>query len=93
MHSSSSALCLFCAAQGYPVPITRSDLKEGTLSRFFCFFSPHTFSEPVGGARPRFSTDSKGTVLERISGIALTMLCPGQGFPVPTFRYRTCCVL
>lgn len=41
--------------------------------------------EPVGSTIPTFVSDMKGKA--RIaSGKELTMLCPAQGFPVPTYR-------
>ena len=40
----------------------------------------------MGSSRPRFGTDSKGTVLERMVKLPLTMQCTGQGYPVPSFR-------
>lgn len=50
------------------------------------FFEQILKKEPVGSSRPRFGTDSKGTVLERMVKLPLTMLCTGQGYPVPSFR-------
>lgn len=42
--------------------------------------------EPVSSTRPRFATDSKLVLLERTARLSLSLACPGQGFPVPSFR-------
>ena len=52
------------------------------------FKKPLNPLEPIGGAGPKFSSDSKslGTFEKNLSG-ALSLLCPAQGFPLPSFRY------
>jgi len=40
----------------------------------------------MSSTRPRFASDSKGNVLERTARLSLSLSCPGQGFPVPSFR-------
>lgn len=43
--------------------------------------------EPVATKKPKFSSDAKFTGYERVRGDDLTLLCPAQGFPVPSYRY------
>lgn len=45
------------------------------------------FSEPIGSTKPKFPTiiDSLGFRGEQLR--ALTLLCPAQGYPLPSFRY------
>ena len=46
--------------------------------------------EPIGGAAPKFSSESKtiGT-FEKTGGDSLALACPAQAYPLPTFRYKT----
>ncbi|XP_046417322.1 Down syndrome cell adhesion molecule-like protein Dscam2 isoform X3 [Neodiprion lecontei] len=44
-------------------------------------------TEPVGSKAPKFSNDAKKAWYERLTGQDLTVLCPAQGFPVPTYRW------
>ena len=43
-------------------------------------------TEPIGSAGPKFTTDDKSATFERLSGSALSLTCPAQGFPLPAFR-------
>ncbi|KAG5326420.1 DSCL protein, partial [Pseudoatta argentina] len=42
--------------------------------------------EPVATKKPKFSSDAKFAGYERVQGDDLTLLCPAQGFPVPSYR-------
>ena len=45
--------------------------------------------EPIGGAIPKFTTDSKSLgTFEKTFGGTLALLCPAQAFPLPSYRYR-----
>ncbi|XP_043680301.1 Down syndrome cell adhesion molecule-like protein Dscam2 isoform X1 [Vespula pensylvanica] len=45
-------------------------------------------TEPVATRKPKFSSDSKIVGwYDRAAGQDLTLLCPAQGFPVPTYRW------
>jgi len=69
-----SSIALTCPAQGYPLPGFRFVLNS--------FFSP----EPIGGSKPKFSSDidSSSTTRKYSDKIALT--CSAQAFPLPMFR-------
>jgi len=59
-----------------------------TLSAFLARFLPlHLFVEPVGSVRPKFPTmdNSRGFISNQRD--SLTLLCPAQGFPVPSHRW------
>ena len=43
-------------------------------------------TKPIGSAGPKFTTDDKSATFERLSGLALSLTCPAQGFPLPAFR-------
>ena len=44
--------------------------------------------EPIGGAGPKFSSESKSLgTFEKTQNAVLALLCPAQGFPLPSFRY------
>ncbi|XP_050461765.1 cell adhesion molecule Dscam2 isoform X9 [Cataglyphis hispanica] len=44
-------------------------------------------TEPVTTKKPKFSSESKLASYDRVRGNNLTLLCPAQGFPVPTYRW------
>ncbi|XP_014598806.1 PREDICTED: Down syndrome cell adhesion molecule-like protein Dscam2 isoform X21 [Polistes canadensis] len=44
-------------------------------------------TEPVATKKPKFSSDIKLAWYDRIVGQDLTLFCPAQGFPVPTYRW------
>ena len=75
---SQDPLSLSCPAQGSPVPAFRSVSQAETLSSFF--------SEPIGGSAPKFTIDSKLSLVERKLAEPLTLVCPAQGSPVPGYR-------
>ncbi|XP_047359394.1 Down syndrome cell adhesion molecule-like protein Dscam2 isoform X45 [Vespa velutina] len=43
--------------------------------------------EPVATKKPKFSSDAKKSWYDRVVGQDLTLFCPAQGFPVPTYRW------
>ncbi|XP_047359032.1 Down syndrome cell adhesion molecule-like protein Dscam2 isoform X5 [Vespa velutina] len=44
-------------------------------------------TEPVATKKPKFSSDAKKSWYDRVVGQDLTLFCPAQGFPVPTYRW------
>ncbi|XP_076173890.1 Down syndrome cell adhesion molecule 1 isoform X28 [Ptiloglossa arizonensis] len=44
-------------------------------------------TEPVATKKPKFSSDAKLSWYDRGTGQDLTLFCPAQGFPVPTYRW------
>ncbi|XP_068973115.1 cell adhesion molecule Dscam1 isoform X41 [Bombus flavifrons] len=44
-------------------------------------------TEPVATKKPKFSSDTKLSSYDRPSDQDLTLLCPAQGFPVPSHRW------
>ncbi|RLU22420.1 hypothetical protein DMN91_004698 [Ooceraea biroi] len=55
-------------------------LAENSASSFI------TQLEPVATKKPKFSSDAKKAWYDRVRGDDLTLFCPAQGFPVPTYR-------
>lgn len=45
--------------------------------------------EPVATKKPKFASDAKKSWYDRVTGQDLTVFCPAQGFPVPTYRYTS----
>lgn len=50
------------------------------------------FIEPVGSSVPKFASVAKTQGLETKSNQSFTLLCPAQGYPVPTYRSVLGCV-
>lgn len=46
----------------------------------------HAFLEPVGSVSPKINSISKFDELSVHIGHTLSILCPAQSFPVPSFR-------
>ncbi|XP_076265906.1 Down syndrome cell adhesion molecule 1 isoform X36 [Rhynchophorus ferrugineus] len=44
-------------------------------------------TEPISSTLPKVSSTSKYDVLDYQQGATLSLLCPAQGFPAPTFRW------
>ena len=44
------------------------------------------FTEPIGGAKPKFSYYSELNKLTRTAGTSICLQCPAQAFPIPAFR-------
>lgn len=70
------SVTLLCPAQAYPVPSIR-------YSSLFFF---HVL-EPMSTAIPKVSSKSKYDVLEYPKTVSLALICPAQGFPVPSYRF------
>lgn len=45
------------------------------------------YLEPVATKAPKFSNDAKKSWYDKTSGLDITLFCPAQGFPVPSYRY------
>ena len=46
--------------------------------------------EPIGGAAPKFSSESKSIgTFDKSGGDSLALACPAQAYPLPTFKYTT----
>ncbi|KAL2740305.1 Down syndrome cell adhesion molecule-like protein Dscam2 [Vespula squamosa] len=80
-------LTLFCPAKGFPVPTYRRIVFSCHVSIvLFVSLGNLTIVEPVATKKPKFSSDSKFAGYDRLVDQDLTLLCPAQGFPVPTYR-------
>ncbi|XP_024082581.1 Down syndrome cell adhesion molecule-like protein Dscam2 isoform X26 [Cimex lectularius] len=44
-------------------------------------------TEPVGGTRPKFQSGHRSLTFDGIKDSSLTLFCPAQAYPVPTFRW------
>lgn len=74
---------LLCLAQAFPVPTFR--YFSWVLYTVNCF--PSLFClEPVGAKAPSFSTNNKISWFFYSEMKSFAILCPAQGFPVPSFR-------
>ncbi len=74
--------------------------KESAANETKTFFSPPptepgkllslilpSLAEPIGGAAPKFSSDSKSLGnFEKSSAETLALLCPAQASPLPSFK-------
>ena len=51
--------------------------------------SPFVFcyTEPIGSAKPKFSEDINSKGITRQEAKAVTLVCPAQAFPLPSFRF------
>ena len=67
-------------AQGLPIPI--SQIIGQNLNLKNCFH----LSEPIGGSSPKISVVAKVLGLDVESSRSISLSCPAQGFPVPSFR-------
>lgn len=45
------------------------------------------FIEPIGYKAPSFATDSKISSFDRETNSMVTLLCPAQAYPYPSYRY------
>ena len=48
---------------------------------------PPLYVEPIGGTKPKFSQESESSTFTKQSGLQLSLLCPAQGAPLPSFRF------
>ena len=74
LRGTEESLSLSCPAQGSPVPVFR-------LVKYAFFYV-----EPIGGSKPKFSTDDGSSSYQREEAESLSLACPAQGSPIPTFR-------
>ena len=79
VQKSGNAISLSCPAQGSPIPSFRLVSHKYTILK--------SFLEPIGGAGPKFAHESKGSILLKEFGQTISLSCPAQGFPVPSFRF------
>ena len=42
--------------------------------------------EPIGGAKPKFAQKTNGLIDVQKSGQPISLSCPAQGSPIPSFR-------
>ena len=78
----SQAISLSCPAQGFPVPAFRLDFaKFWSYKRVL-----KLFTEPIGGAKPKFSLFTDSIQLTRTAESSICLTCPAQAFPIPAFR-------
>ncbi|KAL2741315.1 Down syndrome cell adhesion molecule-like protein Dscam2 [Vespula maculifrons] len=78
---------LLCPAQGFPVPTYRRIVFSCHVPiLLFVSLGNLTIVEPVATKKPKFSSDAKFAGYDRVVDQDLTLLCPAQGFPVPTYR-------
>ena len=78
-----NSVALTCPTQGSPLPSFRLGLL---LLLCMFFISSVFFLEPVGGTAPRFSSTRKSESYQKPSGLALSLSCPAQASPLPSFR-------
>ena len=64
--------------------ISPSSIQVGFLARKLG--NQLQFSEPIGGAKPKFSLSTEGLILTRAALSPISLQCPAQGFPLPAFR-------
>ena len=70
---------LTCPAQGSPVPAFRwvfGLTQEGLFP----------YVEPIGSAKPKFSSILKLSAFQKEAGEGVALTCPAQGSPLPGFR-------
>ena len=80
LKNNEEVISLSCPAQGFPVPAFRFVL---------ILFSQNVslkFLEPIGGAKPKFSYTTKVLHMVHQADHSISLACPAQGFPIPTFR-------
>ena len=57
--------------------------------QFISLLLNSSFLEPIGGSAPKFSAESTISNLVRKVTTDLTLSCPAQGSPIPSFRFVT----
>ena len=48
--------------------------------------SSPNYLEPIGGAKPKFSLNTESLRFTREALSSVSLLCPAQGSPIPSFR-------
>ena len=46
----------------------------------------YIYTEPIGGQKPKFSEDVNFKGITRDIENSVTLTCPAQSFPIPSFR-------
>lgn len=73
---SISMLYILCLASGAPIPLFES------VPNFVLI----QLQEPIGGAKPKFSSATDGLIVRYALRQSIALTCPAQGFPLPGFR-------
>ena len=73
----SFLLALTSPAQGSPTPSFKKTLKN------------LNYLEPIGGSAPKLASETDLTRILRHHSQALSLKCPAQGSPTPSFRFVT----
>lgn len=79
---ATSGFAIQCQAQGHPVPTFRYSFSLSLSLSCTNIFA----AEPLGAKGPKFSSDDRVHSFVRAAGGSSTLLCPAQGFPVPSSR-------
>ncbi|KAL7294787.1 hypothetical protein TKK_0011721 [Trichogramma kaykai] len=83
VKTSGHDITLFCPAQGFPVPSYSQSKPLLYFAQLKVFLFPTT--EPVSTKIPKFSNDAVLAWYVKTSGHDITLFCPAQGFPVPSY--------
>lgn len=67
-----------------------SSTYRGIRSRKPVCVNKYPVLEPVSGAAPKLTSGDKLISVESYSGASTTLLCPAQGYPVPSYRWGLC---
>lgn len=95
----NKSITLLCPAQAYPMPVFRL-VRDGLFLSFFFEalsrlpflrndspFLNYLWLEPISSTSPKiYSVDAHPTVVPQ--GAHMSILCPAQGYPAPSFRYH-----
>ena len=94
-NEENTAIRLSCPAQSFPTPsfrFVRAFVKLPIPIEFILCISNSSlkqclqFIAPIGGSVPKFSSETDGSKLFRPAMLAISLTCPAQAYPVPTFR-------
>ncbi|ROT84147.1 down syndrome cell adhesion molecule [Penaeus vannamei] len=83
-----SAFAITCKVQAFPLPEFRNQSIYNQISRFDSLNATpwHSLAlDPLSSESPKVSGE-QGVAMVRQEGAGFSMLCPAQGFPVPSFR-------
>ena len=67
------------------MPSSRITHSNISVSTDFIDSMKH-FLEPIGGSKPKFSINSDSQSFTHAKSESLSLSCPAQGSPIPTFR-------
>ena len=45
------------------------------------------YTEPIGGAKPQFSSEAESSSYKTKYGSKRALLCPAQAYPLPSYRF------